>query len=218
MTQATNAAHNVHMLVRELSIIVKSNSVSELSLFRHAHPEITMLQTAPAVCVCGCTDHCDAFSSVNMNSITHEFIDALFDLRYITDAIVLCDIFSYMNSYQSWVTVNYFISKFDSEALRSSYRVMDKGTPYEYIDDPLTCLYTACHVTHYWGKLHPGARECYERLTAAGCMSRYSTPQVDRIKRHFTDNTYHIKWQQEHNTESFLEFQQTTEYQEWLKI
>jgi hypothetical protein len=205
-------------LIRELSQIVKHGSVAELHHFKASHPDITLFDTVVENCGCGCAEKCSAFSSLDITTVQKDFVDALFSLGYMSDPMVLCDIFRYMNKYESWGMVNYILSKFDSEALRSCYTVMDEGTQYEYIDDPLTVFYAGCHVTRYWGKIHPGARECYERLVSAGCTSRYSNPDVDKLKQLFMDDAYHIEWQYKSNAHEFQKFRESAAYEEWLKI
>lgn len=209
---------NKEDLIKQLCNIVKSNSVSELHSFKSSHPEITLFETVTEGCICGCAEKTCAANKLNMNFITRDFIDALFDLGYITSANILLNIFRYMTCYEEWDNVNYFISKFDNETLRSCYSLMEAGTSSEYTDDPLSAFYMGCHVTHYWGKVHPGARECYERLTAAGCIARHSSPHFNDLKAHFMDDSYHIKWQEDNNTESFHEFKLSPSYSEWLKI
>ena len=154
------------------------------------------------------------FYCLDVNTVKKDFIDEMFHL-YNVSPMTLCRIFRYMSSYDSWDTVNYIVSKFDPEELRSCYEVHEAGTQYEYTGDPLSVFYTACHVTRYWGKVHPGARECLERLLNAGCITRYNPGD---IREKFLDNAYHIKWQHEHNMDNFSAFRDTPEYQQWLMI
>ncbi len=214
---ATVSATVSTTIVDELSKIVNKSSTDDLRRFHAEHPDITLTQPVLVPCMCGCSTKFTALDCLDLTTVSKEFIDALFELKYITDPMILCDLLSRMGQYTQWPMLNYIVSKFDKDTLGARFEVKDKDVDEGYEWDPLSAFYQ-CHAVGYYGKIHPGARECYDLLIKAGCVSRYSTPRFDETKRHFFDTDRHVKEWREHDAERFEAFSKTPEYAEWLKL
>jgi len=121
-----------------------------------------------------------------------KFIDALFDFGYIsdTDIYVISNMLNSMADYEKWDDVIYLIKKMDPIALKSYYSEQDDPTKdielLEYFNMFYDKTYTyyinkkyytsigdyfyCAHVTHYYGKLHGKALECFKLLKEFGAL------------------------------------------------
>ena len=175
--------HTNGSLVKELRDIIFTSDVEKLAKFKDMNPETTLYQGHLSECMCGCGQYSTSIDAVTMSQTCNEqletkpnvlgekFINKLFEYGYITDkdVYIIFHMLCGMVDYEKWDDVIYLIKKMDPCALKSYYgEKYDSCTHYCGIGD----AFYSSHVTHYYGKVHGKAIECFSLLKSFNVLPR----------------------------------------------
>jgi hypothetical protein len=171
-----------------IDIVIKNNC-NGLTEFHNSFPNFSIKQ--------GNTMH---IMSSLLDKISFSMFSKLYYYGYIDEEIIFSGL-KYANNYDFWNILTHLLDKFDAKIIRNAI-MTEKNITFTILD-----AFHWCHVTHYYGKLCPWARNFYNKLIQIGCNNLHDHTD-------FYQNT--VEWQ-ELNNPSFAHFKKSPQYEEWLK-